>query len=191
MNEEIKFIYEELKGYLRAASISEDNNPVDWTRDKSLWSQLNQTIDELNNVTDDDKNYNKFKIKNSDLNSSKSGDIMSFSTYRMRLFGLISKVRIQYFPEEPNPLEEKRGGDTIKNVQSQSQEVRIKIIQEAQSIVDQKLQKVEDGSQDEKFLNELKKQLSSVKNFSGLILTIANLAQDFQIDLAKIIELFS
>ena len=95
--ESIRPVYSELQGYL-----SQEETDGTWT-----WEQVNQTIDELNKVTDED--YSRFKIVSNTRTLWTGNGYSYYLGFDIMLFcrklkSLISILHDEYFSDEAHPF---------------------------------------------------------------------------------------
>lgn len=101
MKEKIRPIYNELQGYLSQA-------PKNNLTSNEIWEQTNETIDELNKITETNE-YEKFKIKSFTNNWQPSEQIVDISSYKQKLAGLINRLHGQFFNNEASPSNSSHG----------------------------------------------------------------------------------
>ncbi len=99
MKEQVRPIYFELQGYLSQAPERE----IGVIYEREVWTQYNQSIAELENVTS--KAYDRYKIKPYPSHTGK--ECITVQAYRTVLGGLISRLHGEYFHEEPSPINNK------------------------------------------------------------------------------------
>lgn len=176
-------LYSELQGYLnQIPTIGEHGNST--TRDETLWTQFNSTIDELNTASNED--FNKFKITG--IKHSQSYSYISVSELRMKLGGLIARLHGTYFTDEPVPFSGMPS--TTINVSNQQEQSQYQtMIIELRENIDRKLNKLEEG-EEKNFLTELKNRLSTVSDFATLIGLISQLGVEFNIGIDQLGRLF-
>jgi len=178
----IKPIYTELQGYLAQAPSSDKASTVS---DSSLWQQFNNTIDELNKISNN--NYDKFKITN--INQGARGPFILNSDYRSKLNGLIMRLYGEYFETESSPISGSPSTIVSQN-QSQSQTTRIAMIMDFQSLIDEKLYSSELNEKEKTFLEKIKVALPSVKSFAEITSLIINIAKSLGISVDQLSKIF-
>ncbi len=183
MKNKIRPIYAELQGYMSQAPAANNSS----TDDNTLWKQLNNTIDELTEVSGGE--YSKFKITNIDYYSGGAA-FMNVSEYRSKLGGLIARLHGEFFHEEPAPFSG-MPSTVIHQNQYQQQTVQIKMLLEIQSKVDEKIKEAPEGSKERSFLEQLKSGLYAVSGVTELVALILKLAHDTGLHTADLIKLFS
>ncbi|KKT77084.1 MAG: hypothetical protein UW73_C0028G0009 [Microgenomates group bacterium GW2011_GWB1_44_8] len=187
MKEKIRPIYSELQGYLAQAPKLE--NPLDRSSDKTLWTQVNNTINELNGVSA--KNYDSFKLDPEfmDQRGMIPHHYIKISAYRMKLGGLIARLHAEYFSDEPAPFS---GMPTtiISQTQQQNQSFQIQMLLEIQSRIDEKIPKFDEDSKEKKFLEKIKESLASVGNVSQLIALLLRVGKDIGLTVDQIFNIF-
>lgn len=97
MKNKVKPIYFELQGYLSQAPDREKGLIFE----KQVWTQHNQTIDELEEITS--KKYTRYRI-NPDVRGTAGRLGITVQGYRTTLGGLISRLHGEYFPDEASPI---------------------------------------------------------------------------------------
>lgn len=178
--EKIRPIYSELQGYLAQAP----KNEVMDIDDLSLKSQYNETIDELNEVSN--KDYNRFQIKEKDLIIYSERDkAVRVSVYRSKLGGLIARLHGEYFSDEPAPFSG-MPNTIINQTQQQNQSFQIQMLLEMQSKIDKKILKFEEGTKEKNFLEKIKGSLSSVNNITELFALILKTGKDVGLTIEQI-----
>jgi len=177
----IKPIYTELQGYLSQAPSSES---VAYIRDQSLWQQLNNTIEELNETTGG--NYDKFKIIG--VQQGNGGAYILNSEYRSKLNGLIMRIYGEYFEEEVSPFS---GGQSTIVSQNQSQTTHIAMIMDFQSQIDKKLYSTDLKEKEKKFLEKVKTSLPSVKSLLEVIQLVLSLAKYTGLSTERLLQLLN
>ncbi len=181
---ELKPIYKELQGYLSQTPFPKD--PNDFTSEKSVWEQYNQTIEFLSNTTG--ANFSRFKVE-------PEGDeypTLNITGYRQKLGGLISYLHAKYFNEEREPFSGTPSTViTQHQQQNQSQTIYIQLLLDMQSKIDKNIEKYDEGSKEKSFLKTLKEQLSTVTNATKLFALILKLADKFGLNPEEILKLLS
>ncbi len=181
----IKVIYSELRAYLAQAPIEKDGfNELD---DDSIWEHYNGTVNLLSETSGND--YSRHCIEPS-VRDSTHNPYVTIDTYRQRLSGLISSLREEYFSDEPDPLDG-APSTVITQSQHQGQSVHIQMIVDITDIINEKIGKYEDGSNEKSFLQKLKDSLSSVSNVKQLLQTIFELAKKYGLDMNEAFEIFT
>ncbi len=181
--EEIRFLMEELKGYLTQAP-----NPslVPVINERPVWENYNRVIEELNTLTGRD--YSKFKVI-AEQGTFKV-EFVGVVTYRSNLSGLINRLRAEYLPDEPE-VSSQNPTTVINQTITQQQSVQ-HLALELQSVVDKKLLGSADLEPKERtFLEKVKSSLGNVTSFVEAINTILKLAKDLGIDPSSLIKMFS
>lgn len=178
----IRPVYSELQGYLnQAPSIGEQGNAT--SRDETLWTQLNNTIDELNRVAGAD--FYKFKITG--IRHNQFGSFINISEYRTKLGGLITRLHGTYFSDEPAPFYGMPSTTiNVSNQQEQSQHQTMVV--ELRSVIDKKLATLSEGKE-KTFLDNLKEGLGTVKDFASLMVLISTLGQKYGIGIEHLASL--
>lgn len=178
----IRPVYSELQGYLNQ-SPNVGEHGIATTKDQTLWTQLNSTVDELNEVSGAD--FSKFKITG--IRQGQLGPYINVSEYRTKLGGLITRLHGTYFSDEPAPFYGMPSTTiTVSNQQEQSQHQTM--ILELQSIVDRKLAGLPEGKE-KSFLGSLKEGLVTVKDFASLMILISTLGQKYGIGIEQLASL--
>jgi len=177
--EEIRFLYSELKGYLGQLPIPKD--PHENMFDEDSWNQYNEAVNELNRATG--KNYNKFLINPSE-------DHVNLTTFRQKIHGLILRLHAEYFSDEPEPFS---GGPgiVISQNQQQTQSVFFQMIFELQDKIDEKISQSKDGSKEKGFLQKLRPVVRTAQNITGLLAQLLTLADQCGIDTETLKRIFS
>jgi len=177
----LKPLYQELQGYLSQTPLPKDL--ADFTSEKSVWEQYNQTVDILSDTTNED--FARFKV-------TPEGDeypSLNITGYRQKVGGFISFLHAKYFSDEQAPFS---GGPktviTQQQQQDQSQNVYLQILLDLQSKIDKNLDKYEEGTKEKGFLKTLKEQLSTATNAFNLISLILKLANEFGLNPADILK---
>ena len=182
---ELKAKYSELRGYL--AQAPEIKGGVTKFFVESVWIQYNAAVNSLNEISG--KDYSDFCIEPT-CSATSSRLCMDITAYKSKLSGLISKLREEYFPDEPNPLDGVPSTVMTQN-QQQSQSVHIQMIRDIQSKIDEKIDKYEDGTKGKGFLQKLKNSLSTILNVNQLIQTILKLAKDSGLNYDEASKIFT
>jgi len=178
--QEIRPIYSELQGYLAQAPKTEK-----FTFYGNEWEQYNNTIDELNKLTD--KDYNRFKLE--PLHGS-LGSFVRLETYCQKLGGLIARLHAEYFSDEVAPFAE-MPSTIITQSQEQTQSFQIQMLLEVQSKIDEKIAKFDEGSKERKFLEKVKGSLASIRNIAGLIALLLSVAKECGLSIEDLKSLFN
>ena len=97
MKEKIRPLYLELQGYLDQLTKA----GVALIRTEGTWDNYHSAIDEINDITHD--NYNKFKLKIKQLHNGDS--YVDSDNFRIQIGGLILKLYGKHFSDEKNPLQ--------------------------------------------------------------------------------------
>lgn len=178
--EKIRPIYSELQGYLAQAPKTDDS----FFQEKE-WEQYNNTVDELNKLTD--KDYNKFKLEPA---RGGYGEIfVRLETYCQKLGGLIARLHGEYFSDEVVPFAE-MPSTIITQSQNQNQSVHVQLLLEVNNLIHEKLNKAKEGSKEKKFLEKIKGSLASVKNVSQLVTLLVTSAHQLGITIEQLKDLF-
>jgi len=180
--EKIKPIYCELQGYFSEA-------PADGGVNLDMLEQVNQAIENLHRVTGDD--YTCFNM----VSEMEPGDSPMYAAlgadlYRSKLKGLIMSLYGRHFSDEVPPFS---GTPTavFSQQQEQSQSFQMKMVLEVQSIIDEKLSKLDESKIKEKgFLEKVKSSLSSIRSVAQLLSFILSTAKDFGLRIDELKELF-
>jgi len=99
MKNKVRPIYFEFQGYLSQAPELEKGLIFE----KEVWTQHNQTIEELESITS--KNYERYKIRPEPINwNGTPRQQITIQAYRTILGGLISRLHGEYFPDEISPI---------------------------------------------------------------------------------------
>lgn len=178
----IRPVYSELQGYLnQAPNIGDHGNAI--SKDETLWTQLNSTVDELNGVTGTD--FNKFKVTG--IRHNQFDSFINVSEYRTKLGGLITRLHGTYFSDEPAPFYGMPSTTiTVSNQQEQSQHQTVFV--ELHSVIDKKLPTLPEGKE-KSFLGSLKEGLGTVKDFASLMMLISTLGQKYGIGMEQLASL--
>ncbi len=176
--EAIRPIYSELQGYLAQAP---DEGS---TRDMGVWGDYNETIKELNSLTE--KSYDKFNL--TPTRGGGGSQYLMYDVYRGKLGGLIARLHGEYFSDEPAPFAS-MPSTIINQTQSQSQSVQVKILLEMNDLINEKLGKAE--GKEKTFLEKIKAGLSTVKNAGELITLITAAAKTVGIPIDQLASIFS
>jgi hypothetical protein len=184
--EEMKLLYRELQGYL--AQAPELGDPLGAVSlEESVWNHYNEAVNLLNAISG--KDYSRFLIRpETDIN--KQFRSARLSTYRQRLGGLISRLRAEYFADEPNPLEV-APQTMISQTQQLTQSVHIQMLLDIQSKIDSKISSYKEGSREKGFLQKLKGSLSSLRDVTQLLTQIVMIANEFGLNVNDILNLFT
>jgi len=186
MKDKIRPIYSELQGYLSQAPKLE--SPLDGSSDKTPWTQVNNTIDELNSISG--KNYDSFKLNPEFMNQK--GMIphyfIKISAYRSKLAGLIARLHGEYFSDEPAPFSG-MPSTIITQTQQQSQSFQVQMLLEIRSKIDEKIPKFDKDSKERGFLEKVKGSLASVRNVAELILLLLKTGKDIGLTVDQILNI--
>lgn len=184
MEEKIRPIYKELQGYLSQTPLPETT--YSQFNDSSIADQFNKTIDELNSCSG--KNYDKFKISpNYEEPDHKTYSLME---YRQKIGGLISRLHAEYFSKDNEPFGSTPSTIITQN-QQQSQSLHIQMLLDFQSLIDEKLPKLNEGSKEKNFLQKMKESLHSVSNAIDLIKLILTTAGTVGLTIAELKKIIS
>lgn len=178
--EKIGPIYSELQGYLSQAPEIRSN--IEVSSDLSLIEQYNETIDELNNVSD--KDYDRFKIKEKEI----FNELFNITNYRSKLSGLIARLHNEYFSDEPAPFSG-MPNTIINQTQQQNQSFQVQMLLEIQSKIDEKIPKFKEGTKEKSFLDKIKNLLPSIKNTTELLALILKTGKDLGLTVEQILNI--
>lgn len=183
--EKIRPIYSELQGYLAQAPKHEGTN----ISDLSLKSQYNETIDELNEISN--KDYNRFQIKEEDLiiYNEEDKDIKVL-IYRSKLGGLIARLYGEYFSDEPAPFSG-MPNTIINQTQQQNQSFQTQMLFEIQSKIDEKIPEFEEGTKEKSFLEKINGSISSVNNITELFALILKTGKSLGLTIEQILSILN
>jgi len=181
MKEKIRPVYQELQGYLSQTPIPQA--PYESIGDESIWNQLNQSIDELNEVTG--KDYSKFKVYAS---KGMTGESINIAAYRSKLGGLIDRLHAEYFVDEPKPFSS-TPTTIISQGQFQEQSTQVFMLLEVQEKILKRLSDENTTLEEKNFLKKLKENLGSVRSVVELIGLILSTARAMNINLDSLINL--
>jgi len=170
IKDKVKPLYSEFQGYLSQTPKS-DPKSIGVIYDEAISNQYNNAIKLLSDETE--KDYSRFKIE---LTGDNSEYYVYLDTYKQKLGGLISRLHAEYFSNEPAPFS---GMPNTIITQTQQQNVHVQMVLDIQSKIDETLSKSKKGSKEEKFLNKLKKILSSIKDVNEFIKEFMRLATEF------------
>lgn len=188
-NETIRPIYSELQGYLTQAPGSEHIGDI---HEQGFWEQYNDTIKELNLLTE--KNYDKFKLSPISRGSAPSSPRITKKTYRQKLAGLIARLHGEYFSDETVPFSGMPNTvihqNQIQN-QDQNQSMQVQLVLEMSDLIHEKLSKAKDGSKEKTFLEKIKGSLGSIKNASQLITLLITTANQLGLSIDDLRNLFN
>ena len=179
--ETIRPIYSELQGCLEQTPKPE--KAYSTMDDEQAWNHYHSIIDELNELTG--KDYNKFRVV------PKRGQVrfmVNIGTYRQKLGGLIARLHGEYFSDEPAPFASMPS--TIIS-QNQNQSVHIEFLMEFNNLINDKMNKVKEGTPEKKFLEKVRGTLSKVKNVSQFVTLVIMTAKEMGISLDQLASLFS
>ena len=187
--EKIRPIYSELQGYLSQAPEIKDTNGCSY--DFSLINQYNETIEELNDISD--KDYKRFKIEEKEIINRSGGslggsNLFRISTYRNKLGGLIAKLYGEYFSDEPAPFSG-MPNTVINQTQQQSQNFQVQMLLEVQSKIDEKITEFKEGTKEKSFLDKIKSSLSSIKNTTELLALILKTGKESGLTVEQIFNI--
>ncbi len=180
--EKIRPIYSELQGYLSQAPKPEDV----YTEDSSLWSQYNETINELNEISG--KDYNRFQITEENITKGDGYISIKVSTYRSKLSGLIARLHGEYFSDELAPFSG-MPNTIINQTQQQNQSFQVQMLLEIQSKIDEKISEFKEGTKEKSFLDKIKDSLSSIRNTKELLALILRSGKDFGLTVEQILNI--
>lgn len=185
IKEQVLPIYNELQGYLSQAP-----EKPGIIFEEEIWNQLNETVDELNVVTE--KNYNKFKaeVKTTNWNGQmrQTVDVQSF---RIKLSGLISRLYGEYFSENQPPFS--GAPSTIihaNQTQVQKQEQQQSVVVDLAMLVAERKSEYKPNSSERSFLDKLGETLKTVNNVKDIIFEIAKIAAATGVSLEFIKKIF-
>ncbi len=181
---ELNPIYKELQGYLTQTPLPKD--PDDFTREKSVWEQYNQTIEILNNTTSED--FSRFKVEP----EGSEYPSLNITGYRQKIGGLISHLHAKYYNEEPEPFS---GSPTTvitqHQQQNQNQTIHIQLLLDIQSKIEKNIDNYDEGTKEKSFLETLKNQLNTVTTATKLFALILQLANKFGLNPEEILKLLN
>lgn len=177
MKDKIRPIYSELQGYLSQVPPPSSDNT--WFRDRTLWTQVNALVDELNLVTQ--KDYSRFKIH---PDAGAKEEFMYYSAYRSNLGGLIARLHAEYFINEEPPFRS-MPSTVINQTQTQTQSVDLLLAQLDEKIFNE-LPKHSDGSPERGFLEKLKLSLPTIKTGVDILGTILKIGSEFGLNSSQI-----
>lgn len=180
---ELNAIYSELRGYLAQAPETKDR--FDELFEESVWKQYNETVNLLNEISE--KDYSRFCIEPKRSATSTRLRI-NITAYRQKLNGLISRLREEYFPDEPNSLD---GVPSTVITQNQQQVLSVQMIIDINDIINEKIDKYEDGTKEKGFFQKLKSSLSSISNVNQLLRTVFKLAKDSGLNIDEVLKVFT
>ena len=101
MKNDLRALYEELKGYLAETPALDNEDPFQSIYEASIWNQFNETVNLIVEISGKDE-YKRFYIKPI---TDEVMPCVRVSEYRQRLSGLIARLKAEYFPDESrNPL---------------------------------------------------------------------------------------
>ena len=178
--EAIRPIYSELQGYLAQAP---DEGS---TREMSVWEDYNETIKELITLTGN--NYNKYNL--TPTRGGGSSQYLMYDVYRGKLGGLIARLYGEYFSDEVAPFAS-MPSMVVTQHQNQNQSVHIEFLLEVNNLINDKINKVKEGTPEKKFLEKIRGSLSTVKNISQLISLIMTTAKAAGIPIDELASLFN
>ncbi|MDO8739946.1 MAG: hypothetical protein Q7J54_00035 [Candidatus Woesearchaeota archaeon] len=184
--EKVRPIYSELQGYLSQAPKLDTTSTR--TSDSVFWIQINNTINELNKITE--KNYDSFRLSPEIMrgNGMNTHEYIHIATYRLKLGGLIAKLHGEFFSEEPAPFSG-MPSTIINQTQQQNQSLQVQMLLEMQEEINKKIQKTEDP-QEKTFLEKIKSSLSSVKNAAEFVALVLKVGNDLGLTIQQIMKLF-
>lgn len=183
LKEKIRPIYSQLQGFLSQAPTIKE---LPFVTDPSFWTQYNQAIEELNQISG--VNYDRFLIN--PKQTPRGIQKIEMTEYRSKLGGLISRLHAEYFSDELAPFSG-MPSTVITQSQQQAQSVQIEILLEIQSEIDRKLPNYKDGTKEKTFLERLKASLNSVANITQLIGLILRIAKEVGLSINQIYSIFS
>lgn len=182
-------IYCELQGYLDQAP-RKDSGSI---REKSIWEQLHQTIDELNAITGN--SYDKFKteIKSSPTGFRDGGyySYIDVDSYRTKVGGLINKLYGEYFSDEQKPFS--NVPSTIINAsqtQLQAQEQHQSVLVDIAIMIAEKKHEYAIGTPERNFLDKITEYLKSAKDVKQIVFDIVSLAAATGVSLEFLKKIF-
>lgn len=181
--EELRHCYQELRAYLSAApKISDTPGGSGSTREKALWVNYNNRVDETSKITGSD--YSRFKVipkthpRPTNYVAGRTSSIQSIDifVYRQQLTALISTLHSQYFSDDPDPLQEPPGMQFSQQVEL-TQIVNLQIL--LQSEIDSRIKEYKEGSKERKFLEKLRAALLTMTDIGQFVTTLLRLYRDF------------
>jgi len=177
----LKPLYSEFQGYLAQAPKLERANEI--IPDKSLWNHFNKAVDLLIKATGK-QDYDRFKVE---PEGDQDYSYISVNTYRQKLSGLISRLHVEYFSNEPAPFS---GMPSTVITQTQNQSMHVQMLLNIQETIVRALEKPDVSEEQKGFLNKLKSRLDSISNATELVKQILNLGKDFGLTIGQILNLF-
>lgn len=186
--DDVRPIYQELKGYLSQAPPGDDPHAVSY--DPGLWDPANAAIDELTALTGDNT-YGRMKIVPEATTTMKSGKMVWIAAYRSKLGGVITRLHGDYFPDEPEPFSSSPD-QVMTQIQSQDQstDVRVIITLEIQEKIIERLRDETLSDVERGFLETVKDSIRGVKSVTELVSLILSTAQSMGVELENLSELF-
>lgn len=182
--ETVRPIYSELQGYLSSAP----GNISTMAREKGLWEQINEAIEELEMVTK--KDYSRFKpVPDEHTYVDGRAYFLSAANYMPKLSGLISRLHGEYFSDEQAPFSD-MPSTVISQTQQQSQSFQVELRLQIESKIDEQLSKLRPDDEKRGFLEKVKGALKSVRNATELIALLLRTGQEFGLSLEQLSELF-
>ena len=180
MEDKIKPIYEEFQGYLAQAPLPEKGA---YLYDSVLGEKFNQTIDELNQVTQDD--FSKFKLN---IIRDEGGPHFSVQEYRTQLNGVIMRLHGQYFPQYQTPF---NGSPlTVVNQSQTQQQPQVTMVLEIQDLINKKLYTEKLDEKEKTYLEKVKSSLPAIKNSVELLNLIFTTAKSLGLDINQATKIF-
>lgn len=183
MKEEVRSLYAELQGYLSQVPVGVSE--TSWTQDRSLWTQLNHVVEQLNQLTG--KDYSRFKItpvhRRVTQNSSPY-ETVRYSTYKASLGALIAKIHVEYFRDEEEPPFRTMPNTVINQTQTQTQSLNV--ILEIQEKLITEIPKHKEGSKERTFLEKVKTALPSIKTGTDILSSVLKIGAEVGLDASKI-----
>ncbi|MDO8489608.1 MAG: hypothetical protein Q7S42_05835 [Candidatus Omnitrophota bacterium] len=168
--EQVRPTYGELMGYLSQIPTREKSELL-YDADVKIVEQIEQSIDELNEITG--QNFNKFKVG---VQYYDNGKMASVVEIRTNLNGLIMRLHAMYFSDENAPF---GGGPSMVVNQNQHQsQSQVTMLLEFQSLIDKKLNDPDVKPEEKGFLEKLKVSLPSIKSATELLSTAISIAKD-------------
>lgn len=178
LNDNIRPIYEELQGILSNALSQTDYLH---SEEKSLWERVNKLCEKLSEITEEE-DFMDFKIepRYNDGYPTVSGNL-----YRGKVSSLISKLFGTYFSKEDKPF----SGSSPKTIMTQNTSVDIQLYVQLGAELQNALSKAK-TVEEKSFVEKVKEKIGTVKTYVDFLLLIVSTAQQFKIDLGRIMALF-
>ena len=182
MKEEVRPIYEALKGLLSSAPLPEK---AGYLFEESTWNQYHKYVDRLNDITKE--NFNDYKLQI--LPDQDWGPKISVQEYRSQLNSLIMYLYGKFFHTDPQPFSG-QPDVVVNNTQNQSQTTQIIMISQIQDLIDKRLYGEKLEEKEKSFLEKVKENLPSIKTSAELIQMIIAIAKSSGMDLSQVAKTF-